>query len=45
VAEGLEKMAGGITPVIDSVLPLERFAEGLARLEERKVFGKVVITL
>ena len=45
VAEGLAKMAGGIEPVIDSVLPLESFADGLARLEARKVFGKVVITL
>jgi len=45
VAEGLEKMAGGIGPVIDCVLPLEEFAAGLAKLEQRKVFGKVVITL
>lgn len=45
VAEGLEKMAGGIAPVIDSLLPLERFGEGLAKLEGRKVFGKVVVTL
>ena len=45
VAEGLAKMAAGIAPVIDSVLPLERFSEGLARLEGRKVFGKVIVTL
>ena len=45
VAEGLERMAAGIAPVIDCVLPLERFAEGLAKLEQRKVFGKVVVTL
>jgi NADPH:quinone reductase-like Zn-dependent oxidoreductase len=32
-------------PVIDSVFPLEDFEKGLARLEGRKVFGKVVITL
>ena len=45
VAEGLAKMAAGIAPVIDSVLPLERFSEGLAKLEGRKVFGKVIVTL
>lgn len=45
IADGLAKMAGGLTPVIDSVYPLERFGEGLARLEGRQVFGKVVITL
>ncbi|HEV7455487.1 MAG TPA: zinc-binding dehydrogenase [Roseococcus sp.] len=45
VAEGLEKMSQGIRPVLDSVLPLDRFEEGLARLESRRVFGKIVVTL
>ena len=45
VAEGLDKMAHGIRPVLDSVLPLDRFEAGLARLESRKVFGKIVVTL
>jgi NADPH:quinone reductase-like Zn-dependent oxidoreductase len=45
IAQSLEKMAGGMRPVIDSVFPLERFEEGLARLEGRKVFGKVIVTL
>jgi hypothetical protein len=27
------------------VVPLERFAEGLERLESRRVFGKIVVTL
>jgi NADPH:quinone reductase-like Zn-dependent oxidoreductase len=45
ITQSLEKMAGGMTPVIDSVFPLERFAEGLERLEGRKVFGKVIVTL
>jgi len=31
--------------VIDSVFPLERFEEGIARLEGRQVFGKVILTL
>lgn len=45
IGEGLDKMAGGIRPVLDTVLPLDRFQEGLARLESRNVFGKIVVTL
>lgn len=45
VAEGLQKMADGIRPVLDTVVPLERFGEGLERLESRRVFGKIVVTL
>nr|WP_314073023.1 zinc-binding dehydrogenase [uncultured Roseococcus sp.] len=45
IGEGLEKMAQGIRPVIDTVLSADRFAEGLARLEARDVFGKIVIKL
>jgi NADPH:quinone reductase-like Zn-dependent oxidoreductase len=45
VADGLAKMAGGMTPVLDRVIPLENFAEGLDRLESRRVFGKIVVTL
>jgi len=45
IAQSLEKMAAGMTPVIDSVYPLEDFQQGLERLEGRKVFGKVVVTL
>ena len=45
VGDGLAKMAGGIRPVLDTVVPLERFAEGLERLESRRVFGKIVVTL
>src|SRR6478609_477950 len=44
IAQALDKMAAGMLPVIDSIHPLERFAEGLERLEGRKVFGKVVVT-
>ena len=35
---------GAMKPVIDSVLPLERAAEGLALIRDRKVMGKVVVT-
>jgi NADPH:quinone reductase-like Zn-dependent oxidoreductase len=45
IAQSLEKMAAGMTPVIDATFPLERFQEGLERLEGRRVFGKVVVTL
>jgi NADPH:quinone reductase-like Zn-dependent oxidoreductase len=45
IAQSLEKMAGGMNPVIDTVVPLEDFTKGLERLESRKVFGKVVVTL
>jgi len=35
---------GKLKPVIDVVLPLERAAEGLKLIENREVFGKVIIT-
>jgi alcohol dehydrogenase len=35
---------GEMKPVIDEVLPLERAADGLRLIENREVFGKVVVT-
>ena len=35
---------GKMKPVIDEVLPLEQAAEGLRLIEDREVFGKVVVT-
>jgi alcohol dehydrogenase len=35
---------GRMKPVIDKVLPLDKAAEGLRLIEEREVFGKVVVT-
>lgn len=35
---------GTMQPVIDEVLPLERAAEGLRLIENREVFGKVIVT-
>jgi len=35
---------GRMKPVIDTVLPLEKAAEGLRLIENREVFGKVVVT-
>jgi NADPH:quinone reductase-like Zn-dependent oxidoreductase len=36
--------AGSMKPVIDSVLPLEKAADGLRLIAERKVIGKIVVT-
>ncbi len=35
----------GITPVIDSVLPLSKAGEGLAKMAAGDVFGKIVLTV
>jgi alcohol dehydrogenase len=43
IRESLAKMAGGLTPVIDSEFPLAEVVHGLARLESRQVFGKIII--
>ena len=45
IRASLDKMAQGMSPVIDTVLPLADFAKGLERLESRKVFGKILVTL
>ncbi|MEA2930837.1 MAG: hypothetical protein QOG38_3265 [Hyphomicrobiales bacterium] len=44
VHESLAKMAGGLTPVIDTEVPLADVERGLARLESRQVFGKIIVT-
>jgi alcohol dehydrogenase len=43
IRDSLAKMAGGLTPVIDSEFALADFERGLERMESRKVFGKIVI--
>ena len=44
IENGLELVASGqLKPHVDAILPLAQAAEGLRRLEERKVFGKLVI--
>ena len=45
IRESLDKMAGGLKPVIDTELALADFAQGLVRLESRQVFGKIVVHL
>ena len=44
IRDSLSKIAAGITPVIDTEVPLAEFERGLARLESRQVFGKVIVT-
>jgi alcohol dehydrogenase len=45
IRDGLAKMAGGMLPVIDTEVELADFERGLARLENRQVFGKVILRL
>jgi alcohol dehydrogenase len=45
IRDGLVKMAGGMLPVIDTEVELADFERGLARLENRQVFGKVILHL
>jgi alcohol dehydrogenase len=43
IAESLDKMAGGMHPVIDTEVPIEDVAAALKRMESRHVFGKIVV--
>jgi alcohol dehydrogenase len=43
IRESLAKMASGLLPVIDTEVPLAEFERGLARLESRQVFGKIIV--
>jgi alcohol dehydrogenase len=44
IRESLDKIAGGMAPVIDTEVTLDDVERGLARLESRQVFGKIVVT-
>jgi alcohol dehydrogenase len=44
IRDALAKMAAGLSPVIDTEVPLAELERGLARLESRQVFGKVIVT-
>jgi alcohol dehydrogenase len=37
-------LGGKMKPAIDKVLPLEQAVEGLRLIEDREVFGKVIVT-
>jgi alcohol dehydrogenase len=43
IRDSLSKMAAGIGAIIDTEVPLAEFEKGLARLETRQVFGKVIV--
>jgi alcohol dehydrogenase len=43
IRDSLAKMAGGLLPVVDTEVPLAELERGLARLESRQVFGKIVV--
>src|SRR5215213_1003079 len=44
IRDSLIKMAQGLLPVIDMEVPLAQFERGLARMESRQVFGKIIVT-
>ncbi len=43
IRDSLTKIAAGMAPIIDTEVPLADFEQGLARLESRQVFGKVIV--
>ena len=43
IRDSLAKMADGMLPVIDTEIALADLERGLARLESRQVFGKIVV--
>ena len=45
LGRALDRIAAGVRPVIDTVYPLAQFRDGLARLESRDVFGKLIVEL
>lgn len=45
LARALNRIASGVPPVIDTIYPLDDFRTGLARLESRDVFGKILVEL
>jgi alcohol dehydrogenase len=46
LADSLAKMAAGVTsPVIDSTIRLDDIDAALQRMESRRVFGKIIVTL
>jgi alcohol dehydrogenase len=43
IRDSLAKMAGGLLPVIDTEVALADIERGLARMESRAVFGKIIV--
>ena len=42
---GLDRIASGVRPVIDTIYRLDEFQAGVKRLESRDVFGKILVAL
>lgn len=45
LSRALDRIAAGVRPVIDTVYRLDEFRTGLDRLEQRDVFGKLLVTV
>ena len=45
IRDSLTKISKGMAPIIDTEVPLADLERGLARLESRQVFGKIIVTL
>jgi len=45
LSRALDRILAGVTPVIDTVYSLDDFRAGVARLEHRDVFGKILVEL
>jgi NADPH:quinone reductase-like Zn-dependent oxidoreductase len=45
LSRALDRIASGVTPVIDTIYPLEDFRTGVERLDRRDVFGKILVEL
>jgi NADPH:quinone reductase-like Zn-dependent oxidoreductase len=45
LTRGLNRIASGVRPIIDTVYDLSAFRSGVDRLEQRDVFGKILIAL
>jgi alcohol dehydrogenase len=43
IRDSLSKIAAGMAPIIDTEVPLSELERGLARIESRQVFGKVIV--
>ena len=46
IETSIGKLAAGVVkPIVDLEIPLEQIGKGLERLENRQVFGKIIVTL
>jgi NADPH:quinone reductase-like Zn-dependent oxidoreductase len=45
LSRALDRIASGVHPVVDTIYKLDDFRAGVARLENRDVFGKILVEL